>query len=363
MINEATKNTVPNDGPSVGKSTSALGVQDGKDTDRTRQQEEQQLQQESQRYHESRVHKLGLSSHLGGVVFSSLSLEQQQHLLSEGLYKCASRDSLTSLQQLATTSPFGSPKKKFIAEDCSDYTILGSPSSASLLPLPTDSSFTTTNFLRPRMEFTGYQISGYKKYQVVVNLKTVDLPLDGMSSLSPHITGFLTIRGLTNQHPEITTYFEAFAVTYKDLGFLSSSWSKDPVMNAYKANDQTDLEHWLNFPSFKQVMLNKDVDASSGSIPTLNDVIEGTCECNCGDYLGERFVFMRWKEKFLVPNALIDGVEGASYDGFYYIVHDQVTGNIQGFYYHQDAEKFQQLELVPSFKSLTDCSNCTFEFA
>lgn len=60
---------------------------------------------------------------------------------------------------------------------------------------------------------------------------------------------------------------------------------------------------------------------------------------------------MKWKEKFLVPDALLmEGVDGASYDGFYYIVHDQVTGNIQGFYYHQDAEKFQQLELVPSLK-------------
>ena len=35
----------------------------------------------------------------------------------------------------------------------------------------------------------------------------------------------------------------------------------------------------------------------------------------------------------------MEGVDGASYDGFYYIVHDQVTGNIQGFYYHQDARK------------------------
>ncbi|EGA83935.1 Vid24p [Saccharomyces cerevisiae Lalvin QA23] len=69
------------------------------------------------------------------------------------------------------------------------------------------------------------------------------------------------------------------------------------------------------------------------------------------NYLNERFIFMKWKEKFLVPDALLmEGVDGASYDGFYYIVHDQVTGNIQGFYYHQDAEKFQQLELVPSLK-------------
>lgn len=73
---------------------------------------------------------------------------------------------------------------------------------------------------------------------------------------------------------------------------------------------------------------------------------------------------MKWKEKFLVPDALLmEGVDGASYDGFYYIVHDQVTGNIQGFYYHQDAEKFQQLELVPSLKNKVESSDCSFEFA
>lgn len=287
------------------------------------------------------------------VSFGSLSLEKQQYLKADDLYKCASRDSLSSLQQLVEKSN-GSPRKKFLLDDHSHYT--HSPSTAAL---STDACCTQTNFLRPRMGFSGYQISGYKKYQIEVSLKTVDLPLGNDSSLSPHLTGFLTIRGLTNQHPEITTYFEAFAVTHRDLGFLSSSWDDDSVRNSYKADDQTDLEHWLNFPAFKQLFLASD--AQDSDHPTVNDVIEGNCKFE--DYLEQRYIFMRWKEKFLVPDAMIDGVAGASYDGFYYIVHDQVTGNIQGFYYHRDAEKFQQLELVPSYKSLSNCSNCTFEFA
>lgn len=82
------------------------------------------------------------------------------------------------------------------------------------------------------------------------------------------------------------------------------------------------------------------------------------------DYLNDRFIFMRWKEKFLVPDAFIENVDGASYDGFYYVVHDQLTGNMQGFYYHQDAERFQQLELVPCKESQELCnSSCSFEFA
>lgn len=289
--------------------------------------------------------------------FGSLALEKQQYLLSADLYKCASQDSLSSLQQLVGKSASGSPpRKKFILEDHSTYTY-GERSQSSQW-LSTSSVSTPTNFLRPRMGFSGYQISGYKKYQIEVELKTVDLPLNGCSSLSPHLTGFLTICGLTSQHPEITTYFEGYAVTHKELGFLSSSWSEDSLMSSYKADDQTDLEHWLNFPAFKQLFLPEE---SGQGHPTLNDVIEGNCEFD--DYLEQRFIFMRWKEKFLVPDALVDGIAGASYDGFYYIVHDQVTGNIQGFYYHRDAEKFQQLELIPSYRSLSNCTDCTYEFA
>lgn len=339
MINELTKNTNSSDTAGARKNSVAMPIQ--------------RVPSLPVKGEDAIVNSTSSSQDLA---FGSLSLEQQQYLLSsDGLYKCASRDSLSSLQQLVGRTPTGSPRRKFITEDHSDYT------HHHFSSLPTGSAFTTTNFLRPRMEFSGYQISGYKKYQVEVSLKTVDLPINGISSLSPHITGFLTIRGLTNQHPEITTYFEAYAVTHRDLGFLSSSWANDLVMNAYKADDQTDLEHWLNFPSFKQLFLTDESQLTSGSHPTLNDVID--CKCDFGDYLEQRFIFMRWKEKFLVPDAMIDGVAGASYDGFYYIVHDQVTGNIQGFYYHQDAEKFQQLELIPSFKSLSDCSNCTFEFA
>ncbi|QLG70293.1 hypothetical protein HG535_0A02310 [Zygotorulaspora mrakii] len=295
-----------------------------------------------------------------------LALAHHQQIFSEeSLYKCSSADSLASLQQqFVSSSPSLSSSKRYIVEDNSDYGSCTSPAQSrangSVSGVPRSISATVTNFLKPRMEFTGYQISGYKKYQVVVTLKTVELPKDGISSLSPHLTGFLTIRGLTNQHPEISTYFESFAVTHKDLGFLSSTWSKDRAMTSYMADDQTDLEHWLNFPSFKQLFLGPGCD-SENRTPTINDLLNG--QESFGDYLENRYIFMRWKEKFLVPDALIDGVEGASYDGFYYIVHDQVTGAIQGFYYHEDAEKFQQLELVASFKSLNDCSNCSFEFA
>ncbi|AMD18758.1 HBL144Cp [Eremothecium sinecaudum] len=209
---------------------------------------------------------------------------------------------------------------------------------------------TTTNWLKPLMAFQGYQISGYKKYQVHVLLQTVELPAlqHPSSTTSPHMTGFLTIRGLTNQHPEITTFFEAFAVN-ETIGFISSSMPFE--LDDYKSTDRVDLEHWLNFPSFKELCMLNDSNI-------MSDIMEGNYTHR--DYLARRYIFMRWKEKFLVPDEEVGNVEGASYDGYYYIVHDQITGNVLGFYYHKDAEKFQQLELTPIYQMRKGV--CKFDF-
>ncbi|SCW01270.1 LAFE_0D08878g1_1 [Lachancea fermentati] len=260
------------------------------------------------------------------------------------LYKCASSDSMDNLRA-APPSEWLRTSRKYIVEDESRY---GCRSESCAVQ-----SSGMTTFLRPRMRYTGYQISGYKKYQVMVTLQTADLPHGECTVASPHVTGFLTIRGLTNQHPEITTFFEGFAVM-DTVGFLSSAMPAE--LGALKGHDQIDLEHWLNFPCFKELCMHTGDGADGNNV--LHSIINGTYTHR--DYLSNRFIYMRWKEKFLVPDAEIDSVEGASYDGYYYIVHDQATGNILGFYYHKDAEKFQQLELVPVYDQ---CSgDCQFEF-
>ncbi|KAH7583433.1 uncharacterized protein HLK63_K12001 [Nakaseomyces glabratus] len=298
----------------------------------------------------------------------------------EGLYKCHSKDSLPSLQHLIDRSSSESlplkKKKKYIMNDRSSYTTVSVPRYVT----PTHKNTTQTNFLRPRLEFSGYQLSGYKRYQVNVSLKTVDLPTveSGNTTTTPHITGYLTIKGLTSQHPEITTFFEAYAVEHNELGFLSSQWPEENNYEPYKSDDQTDLEHWLNFPAFRELfiaqhanLVKEDEEATPDfkkkrqSINTLAELfMENQTQNEGRNYLNDRYIFMRWKEKFLVPDAFVENVDGASYDGFYYVVHDQLTGCMQGFYYHQDAERFQQLELVPCKKAQDLCnSSCTFELA
>ncbi|SCU92356.1 LAMI_0E09934g1_1 [Lachancea mirantina] len=270
------------------------------------------------------------------------------------LYTCASSDSLAHLQGSSMEPCAAGASRKYIDEDDSQY--FGSSGVYTRHCVRPTRVGCDTAYLRPRTCFTGFQVSGYKRYQVMVTLQTVELPYEGATSTSPHMTGFLTIRGLTNQHPEITTFFEGYAVT-DTVGFLSSAMPTE--LASLKAYDQIDLEHWLNFPSFKELCMQPTTTGDESSSNIMHSVLDGSY--SHADYLSNRFIYMRWKEKFLVPDAEIDSVEGASYDGYYYIVHDQITGGVLGFYYHKDAEKFQQLELAPVSNSCCT-GDCSFEF-
>lgn len=54
---------------------------------------------------------------------------------------------------------------------------------------------------------------------------------------------------------------------------------------------------------------------------------------------------MRWKEYFLVPDHRVKSINGASFEGFYYICFDQLAGSVSGIYYHAKSENNQRLEL------------------
>jgi hypothetical protein len=58
------------------------------------------------------------------------------------------------------------------------------------------------------------------------------------------------------------------------------------------------------------------------------------------------FIYMRWKETFLVPNHHVSAIHGASFAGFYYICYQRSTSRIKGYYFfrhHKDW--FQELNL------------------
>lgn len=57
------------------------------------------------------------------------------------------------------------------------------------------------------------------------------------------------------------------------------------------------------------------------------------------------YVFMRWKEHFLVPDHTIKDINGASFAGFYYICFIKSSGRVEGYYYHRSSELYQSIEL------------------
>ncbi|VVT58236.1 uncharacterized protein SAPINGB_P006105 [Magnusiomyces paraingens] len=174
----------------------------------------------------------------------------------------------------------------------------------------------TSSYLRPGAHFVGTQHSKRSSYEVSVVLKSVDM--------STHfLCGYLRIRGLTENQSVMETYFEGEMVSP-----TISFYTRRPEWNQ---NDQVDRTHWNRFNAWRALAAKADkkIDA---------------------DYVHNRFenqehVFMRWKEFFLVPDYKVRNMEGASYEGFYYICFNQVDGSITGVYYHKNSEVYQQLDL------------------
>ncbi|KAH0583752.1 hypothetical protein H2248_009356 [Termitomyces sp. 'cryptogamus'] len=138
--------------------------------------------------------------------------------------------------------------------------------------------------LYPGATFRGIQKSGRNNYDVDVSIVDVNFA-------SSYLCGYLRIRGLTDDHPDLTTYFDAEIIGTR-YGFLTRNWG---------ATEQEDLTHWSRFPAFHDIK-----DELKKPHMKLAD-------------RDRSIVFMRWKERFLVPNHRVSEINGASFAGFYYI--------------------------------------------
>ncbi|KAI7886689.1 hypothetical protein K492DRAFT_140454 [Lichtheimia hyalospora FSU 10163] len=167
--------------------------------------------------------------------------------------------------------------------------------------------------LYPGSKFKGKQQCDTSTYDVSVDILHVDLK-------ESTLTGYLNIKGLTSDCKELTTFFEAEIIGSK-YSFLTRKW---------KAQKSIDLSHWSRFPSFKPY---KDVFSDDDFIYHPED---------------EDFIYMRWKEKFLVPDHRVQNVEGASFAGFYYICYQRSTDQIKGYYFF-----LHQTQIVSSFQELS----------
>ncbi|KAL8929899.1 MAG: hypothetical protein Q9208_001043 [Pyrenodesmia sp. 3 TL-2023] len=206
------------------------------------------------------------------------------------------------------------------------------PPPSDIHRLPRMIPLLTSSFLRPFSKFRGQQQSDKQVYQVEVELKYVDmaesslcgfLKIEGKHPLPPnppiHPLIHLTA-GLTADHPTLTTFFEG-----EIIGPKYTFQTRHP---SWGATDKTDMQHWARFPAWRPLAKQAKKPDFHFKNPTQRENI-----------------FMRWKESFLVPDHRVREISGASFEGFYYICFNQVSGDINGIYFHAKSEKFQQLEL------------------
>ncbi|XP_037943229.1 glucose-induced degradation protein 4 homolog [Teleopsis dalmanni] len=172
--------------------------------------------------------------------------------------------------------------------------------------------------------FQGFQKSQGTSYDVEVILQNVDVN-------NSFLCGYLKINGLTFEFPTLTTFFDGEIISNKHP-FLTRKW---------EADEDVDKGHWGKFYAFAdyQETFNSD-DFDYGALDNSD------------------YVFMRWKEHFLVPDHTIKDINGASFAGFYYICFTKSTGKMQGYYYHRSSELYQSIELNHVAKKCTEI----FEF-
>lgn len=157
--------------------------------------------------------------------------------------------------------------------------------------------------------FSGYQKSKNESYEVNVKIQHVDYE-------NSYLCGYLCINHLTKSHPSLTTFFEGEIIS-KQYPFLTRKW---------EATEDVDRAHWSKFKGFgKKYSQTFNLDSFDYD------------ELNSSDY-----IYMRWKEHFLVPDHTIKHVEGASYAGFYYICYSKRTSSIRGYYFHINSEHFER---------------------
>jgi glucose-induced degradation protein 4 len=203
-----------------------------------------------------------------------------------------------------------------------------------------------SSFLRPGSKFSGTQQSDHQIYNVDVQILTLSIP-------ESTLTGYLRICGLTEDHPTLTTFF-----TGEIIGGPTHKYTFQTRDPSWGATDRTDLQHWARFPSWRPLSkeAKRDINfkyppprsglgrystpSSPDSTTGKEDEIEHEIDAAANPgWWTQPNIFMRWKEWFLVPDHRVRSIQGASFEGFYYICFNQVEGKINGIYFHARSEK------------------------
>ena len=184
-----------------------------------------------------------------------------------------------------------------------------------------------SSLLRPGSHFAGTQQSDRQIYNVDVKILTLSVP-------QSTVTGYLRIQGLTDEHQILTTFF-----TGEIIGGPNQKYTFQTKHPSWGATDKTDLQHWARFPAWRPLAKDAKRDINFAYPPQASG---SSSEVGTGSGHGwwqRENIFMRWKEWFLVPDHRVTSIQGASFEGFYYICFNQVEGRISGIYFHARSEK------------------------
>ncbi|WVF66021.1 hypothetical protein IAT40_000759 [Kwoniella sp. CBS 6097] len=156
--------------------------------------------------------------------------------------------------------------------------------------------------LYPGSVFKGSQTSGRSAYEVEIRLLDVNFA-------ESIVSGYLSISHLTDTHPHLTTFFTG-EIIGPNHGFITGT--------RFGATEHDDMRHWGRFEQFRRPSTRADmVRPELFFRDPLPDRSKGETRAKERD-----FVFLRIKEKFLVPDHKVRDISGASFAGFYYAMVD-----------------------------------------
>ena len=125
----------------------------------------------------------------------------------------SSQDAHTSAEQ--SPNPESDLPAHFPLQKIDSNSSRASSTSASPSILSPCIATSTSTFLKPGAKFLGSQRSEKSQYGVVVQIQYVDMA-------ESFLCGYLSIRGLTEEHPTLTTYFEGEMIGAKH-SFMTSN--------------------------------------------------------------------------------------------------------------------------------------------
>ncbi|KAG8533330.1 uncharacterized protein KY384_002113 [Bacidia gigantensis] len=179
--------------------------------------------------------------------------------------------------------------------------------------------------LRAGSRYRGTQTSDQQRYNVEVMVKSIDmsesficgyLKIEGHIARTSSVDYSLSGIGLTPEHATLTTYFEG--------EIIGSKYTFQTRHESWGASEKDDLKHWGHFASWR---------------PLARQAKKNNFHYKHSE--AREHIYMRWKEKFLVPDHRVKEISGASFEGFYYICFNQVAGIINGIYYHSKTDTNQ----------------------